>query len=778
MKWRDFGVILVGMKDLSNILKNILPFVIMAVLISPFIIFSNLFFPYITGKAFFFRIVVEVAALLYMVLAVINRDYRPRWSPILWGGLVFTGVLILSTISAIDPLKAFWSNYERMEGLVLFLHLFAYLVIAGSVMKKKDGWWIWFFNFSLIMSVIIGVDAFLSFYSDPNHFGYRIFGNLGNSSYLGVYSLIHVFIAFFFMIKKIGHRSMKALADQGSFVSITFYALLAVFNLVVMFNTGTRGSFFGLVAGLFVTSLLLAIFERQNKVLRRVGIVFVGTLIAFVAFLGIFKESSFIKGSNMLSRFAELVTFDVKGVLENQGSARKMLWGMAWEGVKERPALGWGLDDFHYVFAAKYNPAMYSQEQWFDRSHNVFMDWMVSAGIIGLLSYLSLFALAIYMIWKISPERLPFALKSILIGGFVAYFGHNLFIFDNLSSYILFWSVLAFIHNEYISDKEARHIAQYGHAQAHGGHNKKDTEGKRAIILTSTIVLSLIVMSYICYEVNIKPWIANATLLDGLRPDVRDANGKIVQQTPEQKFAKVKEAYEMHVLSNSEPLEQLAEKGSELMTSNASADVKMQTLQYVMAAYEAGFKRTPRDPRPYYFFANFLSKAGVYDAAYQAINSALAISPNKQSFLAMKIALEIQTGKAKEAFDTALFAYNLEPRNEDIRKMYIAALILNGKADQAEAMATTTEDRIKYLTDGLILSTYADSKQQVRLIAMLKTEINAHPDNLELQSALINMYIRLGDKTSAIRQLNSLRSIEPSLGTQIDAMIKQIQEGK
>lgn len=107
---------------------------------------------------------------------------------------------------------------------------------------------------------------------------------------------------------------------------------------------------------------------------------------------------------------------------------------MAWQGVRERPVLGWGLDNFHYVFAEKYDPAMYAQEQWFDRSHNVFMDWLVSAGVLGLIAYLSLFAIAIYMLWRISPESMTFSSKAVIIGGLVAYLGHNIFVFDNLSS--------------------------------------------------------------------------------------------------------------------------------------------------------------------------------------------------------------------------------------------------------------------------------------------------------------------------------------------------------
>lgn len=763
------------MKSLSNTLKSILPFVIMLAVISPFILINNLFFPFITGKTFYFRIIVEIATLLYIVLAVMDRNYRPKLSPIMIGTGIFMFVIGLATIFAVDPLKAFWSNYERMEGFVLFLHLTALLVVAGSVMKKKDGWWVWFFNISLVMSVVIGIDAFISFYSDPGSQGYRISGNLGNSSYLGVYSLIHIFICLFFILKKIGHRTAKAIAAQGSFVSIGFYSFVAIFNLIVLFNTGTRGSFVGLVLGVLVSALLIAIFERQNKVLRKTGVVLVSVSIAFVAFLGLFKESSFIKSSDMLNRFAELVTLDVKGVLENQGNARKMLWGMAWEGVKDRPVLGWGLDNFHYVFAEKYNPAMYAQEQWFDRSHNVFMDWMVSAGILGLLSYLSLFALAIYMIWRISPQNMSFSLKAILIGGFVAYLGHNAFIFDNLSSYILFFAVLAFIHDSYINDKEEKHaIAAKGE---HGAHHKDGKNNARVpqSVVAGTAIMATVLMIWVCYEVNMKPWSANAILLDGLRPQIVDAKGKAMTQTAEAKFEKVKKAYEMRVMSNSEPLEQLAEKGSELLASDAPNEVKAEAFQYVDTAYNEQFLRTPKDPRPYYFFATLLIRSGLNEKAYEIIQKTLALSPKKQSFLSNKFILEMQLGMNDEAYKTAKMSYELEPRNEEARRFYIAGLILANKAGEAEVLATSTEARIKYLTDPATLNAYLNSRQHSRVIALIQKEISANPKSIELRSALINLHIRLNDKTSAIREMNALKAIEPSLAEQIDSAIESLR---
>ena len=71
---------------------------------------------------------------------------------------------------------------------------------------------------------------------------------------------------------------------------------------------------------------------------------------------------------------------------------------MSLDGFKERPILGWGRIII-FMFLQNITMRMYSQEPWFDRTHNVFMDWLIAGGILGLLAYLALYISAIWMLW-------------------------------------------------------------------------------------------------------------------------------------------------------------------------------------------------------------------------------------------------------------------------------------------------------------------------------------------------------------------------------------------
>ena len=41
-----------------------------------------------------------------------------------------------------------------------------------------------------------------------------------------------------------------------------------------------------------------------------------------------------------------------------------------------------------------------TREPFFDRAHNVFLDWLIAGGIVGLLAYLSIFAAAFLYLAK------------------------------------------------------------------------------------------------------------------------------------------------------------------------------------------------------------------------------------------------------------------------------------------------------------------------------------------------------------------------------------------
>src|SRR3989344_5723655 len=392
----------------------------------PFPVSSAFFFPFITTKAFAWRIIVEIVFAAWLLLAFLDTAYRPKKSLILYSILGFLAIIGLADIFGITPIKSFWSNFERMEGFITLLHLGMFFLVISSVFKEIDWrrWW----NVSLAASFVMVLYSVLQIIGlkTINQGGVRVDGTLGNAIYLAVYMLFHIFIASLFMWREWKNVSLRWI-----------YGLLILSQATILYYTATRGAILGLLGGVLVIAVL-NIRNKQNRFVRKMSM---ATLIGLIFLLGGFmglKDSNFIKNSPVLSRFSSLTTAEIK----TQG--RYFVWPMALKGFKERPILGWGQENFSYVFQEHYSPEMYKLEPWFDRAHNIFLDWAVSGGLLGLISYLFLYVALLWVIWK--SAGFSHTEKSILTGLVAAYFFHNFFVFDHLISYILFFSLLAYVH--------------------------------------------------------------------------------------------------------------------------------------------------------------------------------------------------------------------------------------------------------------------------------------------------------------------------------------------
>jgi hypothetical protein len=159
---------------------------------------SDLFFPFITGKNFAFRIIIEVIAVAWLALALVSPEYRPRRSWTLGAFALYLFVLAVADVAGLNPVRSFWSNFERMDGWVTIAHLFAYLVVALSVMRERT--WVWWWHVSLVSSLGISVYALfqLGGHIAIDQSSTRLDATLGNATYLGVYMLFHVFAAIFY----------------------------------------------------------------------------------------------------------------------------------------------------------------------------------------------------------------------------------------------------------------------------------------------------------------------------------------------------------------------------------------------------------------------------------------------------------------------------------------------------------------------------------------------------------------------------------------------------
>lgn len=727
----------------NNHLKYVILAGLFAVPFVPLVVSSSLFFPFITGKGFIFRLIIEIILACYIILAVRDQSYRPKFSWIMSAFVVFLGVMFLADILAVNPFKAFWSNYERMEGYFLLLHLFIYFVILGSVLKSR-GMWDRLLATSLGVSVIMSIYSFLQLSGliAINQGGVRVDGTLGNASYLGIYMVFHIFFAglLFFRFEK---RWQKICL-----------AIIALLDLIVLYFTATRGAILGLIGGVLVTFLFLLFGSERGAKIRKVALIGLISLIVFAGLFAMVRNSNFVKNSKVLSRFSSLSFSEIR----TQG--RYYVWPMAWKGFLDKPILGWGQEGFNFVFNKYYDPRMAdNQEPWFDRAHSTPLDWLIAGGALGLLSYLSIFFAVLFYIFKSKDENLSKNEKGIMFGLMAAYGFNNLFVFDQISSYILFFTVIAYMHahapetNFAPWDKVSKKVS-----------NWFKTEKSKPITEAIIVILTLVIVYFVIYL----PWQQNRSLLAVLKLNNLGKIGNVEDYT---------KPFSISGMGFSESLEHISQTAIALAANpNASVELKQVLFNTVDQAFVKQLERTSNDARYRLFYALFLSRYGWYGRALEQLSEAQKLSPRKQQIYFEIASNALLDGKIDKAVEAAKTAYELETSNIEARIVYGLILTAAGDSKAKEILQSLPESKIifddRYITVLLTAQKYDD------IVSVVKKRIELDPTNLQHRITLTAAYLQSNRRIEAIQTLEELIKIEPSFKEKGEYYIKEIQAGR
>lgn len=430
----------------------------------PLYVSGSMLFPFITGKNFAFRIITEIIFALWVGLAISRPEYRPKLTPLFKIATAFVGIVFLADLLSPNPYRAFFSNYERMEGFMMLGHMYIYFLMLASVFKERRDWLV-FFHASLAASLIA------SYYGLLQRFGYRVSlqggfrvdSTIGNPTYFAAYLMMHVWLL-----------GILIYQYWKTWWRAAIYGALLVFESVIIYFTATRGVVLALAlaAPLFLAALvyfwnkIAAPIPTGRSAGRKIAAGILALSVAIpLLFWGV-RQTGFVQSSQALKR---LTNYSIReGTIQD----RLLIWKMSLKGVLERPILGWGQENYYLVFQKYYEPGLYGAEPWFDRSHNVFLDWAVHAGILGLGAYLGIIATALWQLVRAMREkRHAFFEGLILIGLFATDFFQKLFVFDNFNSYLLFFAALAY--TQYVSapesaKSEARTREKSGNLMAYG----------------------------------------------------------------------------------------------------------------------------------------------------------------------------------------------------------------------------------------------------------------------------------------------------------------------
>lgn len=617
-----------------------------AVLFTPLILYSRVYFPFVGPKGLYLMACAQIVFFAWLFLAIHYQKYRPNFNKVLIVFTVFLIVLVLASLFGVDFSRSFWSKYERMTGLLIWLHLFGLFLAISSSLKKLSEW-------KNILTVSVVISIFLSLVSILGEAGIAIYkrggSSLGNTSFLGTYLLFHVFFAIYLFF-----------TEKNKWFKI-FVLTAAVLGFLGIYFAGARAATLGAAGGLVLIGLLYCSFKPKRKSIRITGRValIVCSLIVLVSIVLLFIPGTFVS-----DKFVEITT-----------ASRAVNWSMAWKGFAERPMLGWGPENYTVLFPKFFNPCLFvpskcGGEIWFDRTHNVVLDKLATTGIFGLLSYVGLFLVMGYVLFKkyYKDKTINFWLFAVFLSLLVGYFVQNLTVFDMPATLMLFVLVLSFV--AFLAGKKQD-------AKIHQRPDKKPARLWVAVVLGIVFLITF-------FEFVIQP----------LKTDIFVINS-VIAQNPNERLEYYKKTFEASSMGKYQIRDFFAQHTQSIVRENLEKipkEILIKELDFVTEQLIKTRKESPLDYRAVLKLAQVYNIYALIDASKLALaekyaKEAMDLSPtNQQSYWTMS-QVKIYQGDYTAAIELAQTAIDLEPEWLASHKIAIQVLQTADQYDEAKALA-------------------------------------------------------------------------------------------
>ena len=400
-------------------------------LLVPVIVIPDLFFPYVVPRNIFFRVVVEIGvAVLVLALCFGRRTLDLRGEPILWSLVAFLAAATLSAFFSPARNHSFFGDFERMGGVWAWIHLVLFFLLLRTL---RDEDWAWVLNAALVVSMFVSLTAILqhSELASATPLADTIVAasssTLGNSGLLAAYLLMNVALAGYLASTTIRHRLL--------------YLGACVVNLVGLVYASNRSTMIGLALGAIVGGVIfatLAATSRKRWIALSLAAGFVVAAAGISAAIRAFPTSAVSRHAPTV--FQELALTNPAGSDES----RTMQWRAAIEGFKDRPLLGYGLENHNLVWSAHLDPRIYKIEtDTFDRTHNQFLEVLATTGLVGAAAFLAIWAaIGATMVTAYRAGRLSASAIAVLAGLQVAYATYLFFWFIDVNAAML-WILIA-----------------------------------------------------------------------------------------------------------------------------------------------------------------------------------------------------------------------------------------------------------------------------------------------------------------------------------------------
>lgn len=715
---------------MTDRIAKIFPYLLLAPAILPLIYIGGILYPYIAPKTFLLQGFGIIALALFAYLALVGQSffYGRLRAPATWIPALLLLVAYGTSLFGIDFYRSFWGIFGRGDGLLTLsvITVFFYLillsadstflkrlakvitVVAGSVAAIAVLQW--------ITTIFGGESSFL-----PPITG-RIGSTFGNAAFLAGYLGMTLFVI------------LAALRDSSG-VWRRIYQTSAILSVLAIIFAATRGTILALMCAGGV-ALLFAIWKGGEGVKRsaQYGLIALVVLASlFFVFRAPLSQSSF----EPIQRIASI------SLSEGTISSRLFVWSHITEEALKRPLTGYGAEHIAQLFDKIYDPSKIV-EQWFDRSHNAFLDYFAQYGVFGLALYLSLigafvvYALRIYRREAFAVMNYGFLFLLLIL----TYTVQNIFVFDTPSSLWLLYVIFALLI-VWISDVPAKSLSSWRLPSV--------VAGIMSALITLIIVPTVIIPLY-----------ANILITKGYLfhlIDVNKANAYFEKGFALNTYADLEYGYQAYEMYTSHQETQLSGKD------------RIAAYEYAMSVLTANYNKYPYDARTATYLGHVIDTAppevvvdNIFDQ--QVLSRAIQLSPLRAQVWYMTANISLRKSDFRGAITILEDYVQKEPTLATPR--YILAnlyyklgdtVTAKKLADEAYPLYTAHDTEAANPAVKYYLAT-GDWRHAVRFLADLVAE---NPSDYDTLYDLAKVTYLAGDPAAAERIVAQLRQSAPEI---------------
>lgn len=762
----------------DKIFLNIIRAGLLVALFVPLYVGKTLIFPFVVPKTMAFVIIIEALLIFYLPLAVASPRYRPKFSVMFWSVTVLYLVVLLTTITSINPYRSIWSTYERMGGFFVFAHYYLFFVILVGAFKKKEDW-LFFMRGAVVVGILMGLYGIGQKFGVPNlvETGVnRVGGTIGNPIFLAAFLMFSIAFALILI-------SDRQESDGWKYI----YGLALVVETSAVIYTASRGVIIAMLGGVFLFSLLFIFFNPSGAKFKKY---FIGIMVALVLFgIGLYamRNSSLVDRPGILNRLSTVF----RGGSEIQ--ARLYAWNIGLQGWKERFWLGWGPENYNIVYNKYFDPKIMvsaNSEVWFDRSHNIIFDWAVTSGIIGLVAYLiGTLLLPLYLLFRLILRRETgnFAYYAVPFIFLIAYFLQNFFVFEMVSSYMMFFLMLALI--TFLIDS-------VGQDEETKSEKKKLLRDFVQPSMGLTLLVAVVVIFWF-FKVDVKIlraayWTGQATQAGFISlNDPQKVSASTVMQTTQKSLA-----YNMFGDAEARMrlvnyVVKIADNIAFSQNPDASA-IKNVTdyLNYAVSETQKSIARYPEDIRYVLDLGRLYVKLGMinrrqnadyFAKAKESFKKGVELSPRRQQVYFELANVAIMQNNFEEASKILSYVIELNPLVPEAH--WNKALVLANMEKWTES-ALEVDKAID-----LNLAEYKKTGTYLKFMVQIYTKVNNYARLVDVYSSLIELekldllwyeglatsYYNLGQKDKAVESAKKILDISPEYKAKVEELLKKLK---